>query len=83
MPLQNTHWGRDAIGFMSYLLSLMYTTSEFDDVFVIGDVNSRIGIKQDFVQYIDNISPGVVKDNTSNKHGGEVTDILLESKCVF
>ncbi len=40
--------GRDATGFMSYLLSLIYTISEFDAVFVVGDVNSRIASKLDF-----------------------------------
>ncbi len=69
---------------MSYLLSLIYTISEFDAVFVVGDVNSTIGSKQDFVQNIDNISPRVVKDNTSNKHGDEFIDFLLESKmCIL
>ncbi len=40
---------------MSYLLSLIYTISEFDAVFVVGDVNSRIVSKQDFVQNIISI----------------------------
>lgn len=40
----------------------------FDAVFVVGDVNTRIGSKHDFVQYID-VSHRVVKDDTSNKHG--------------
>ncbi len=57
LPPENTPWGRDATGFMSYLLSLIYTIPEFDAVFVVGDMNSRIGSKQDFLQNIDNISP--------------------------
>ncbi len=69
---------------MSYCLSLIYTISEFDAVFAIGDVNSRIGSKQDFVQNIDNIFLRVVKDNTSNKHGEEFIDFLLESiMCIL
>ncbi len=76
LPPENTPWGRDATGFMSYLLSIICTLSEFDAVFVIGDM------KLDFVQNID-ISPRVVKDNTSNKHGEEFIDFLLESKIVF
>ncbi len=84
LPPESTPWRRDAAGFMSYLLSQIYTISEFDAVFVIGDVNSRIGSKQDFMQNIDNISPRVVKDNTSNKHGEEFIDFLLESKmCIL
>ncbi len=69
---------------MSYVLSLIYTISEFDAVFVVGDVNSRSVSKQDFVQNIDNISPRVVQDNISNKHGEEFIDFILESKmCIL
>jgi hypothetical protein len=69
---------------MSYLLSLIYTTSDFDAVFVVGDVYSRIGLKYDFVQNIYDISPRVVKDNTSKKHGEVFIDFLLESKmCIL
>ncbi len=69
---------------MSYLLSLIYTTSEFDAVFAVGNVNSIIGSKQDFVQHIDNISPRLVKGNTSNKHGEEFIDFLLDIKmCIL
>ncbi len=39
-------------GTCSIPLSLIYTISEFDTVFDVGDVNSRIGSKQDFVQIL-------------------------------
>ncbi len=69
---------------MSYLLSLIYTTCEYDVVYLVGDVNSRIGLKKDYVQNIDNIPLRNVIDHTSNKHGEEFIDFLLESKmCIL
>ncbi len=44
---ENTSWGKDATGFMSFLQSLIYTTCEYDAVYLVGDVNSRIVLKKD------------------------------------
>ena len=83
LPPENSPWGRDATGFMSHVLSLIYTLCKFDAVYLVGDVNSRVGTKLDFIPNIDNVSNRKVVDNTSNKHGEVLLDFLLESKmCI-
>ncbi len=69
---------------MSYLLGLIYTTCEYDAVYLVGDVNSRIGSKKNYVQNSDNIPLRKVIHYTSNKHGEEFIDFLLGSKmCIL
>ncbi len=47
-------------------------------------IHSRIGSKKDYVQNIDNIPLRKLIDHTSNKHGEEFIDLLLESKmCIL
>jgi len=84
LPPDNSVWGRDATGFMSYVLSLVYLYYNCDALFVIGDVNSRLGKKSDYIEDIDNIPDRQILDETVNKHGDVFRDFLLESNmCVL
>ncbi len=66
------------------MLSLIYTTCEYDVIYLAGDVNSRIGSKKDYIQNIHNIPLQKVIDYTSNKHAQQFIDFLLESKmCIL
>ncbi len=53
-------------------------------MYILGDVNSRIGDKIDFVSSIVHIKNKHVTDTTTNLHGEVFLDLLLESKmCVI
>ncbi len=47
--------GRDDTAVMSYLLSLIYLYYNCNTMFLVGDVNSRLGKKLDYIEGIDNI----------------------------
>ncbi len=55
LPPSNCIYGRNAKSFMAHLLSIIYKIAEYDAVYILGDVNSRIGDKIDFVNSIDHI----------------------------
>ncbi len=77
-------YGRNATSFIAHLLSIIYKIAEYDTVYILGDVNSRIGDKIDFVSSINHIKNRHVTDTTTNSHGEVFLDFLLESKiCVI
>ena len=84
LPPENSVWGRDATAFMSHLLSIVYTVSDCDAVYCVGDVNSRVGNKVDFVEHVDDLSKRHITDHVTNSHGETFIDFLLESKlCIL
>ncbi len=85
IPPEQTTWGRDAAGFCSHILKIIYEHSYCDHVFLTGDVNSKLVTSQDCIHEIDeNISERKIIDKITNKHGQELTEFLIESKmCVF
>ncbi len=83
LPPSNSIYGRNATSFMAHLLSIIYKIDEYDAVYILGDVNSRIGDKIDFVSSIDHIQDRHVTDTITNSHGEVFLDFWLESKmCV-
>ncbi len=84
LPPSNSPWGRNATAFMAHLLSNIYSLSDCDAVYIIGDINSRIGDKMDYVPSIDSIPIRKALDKSVNKHGDVFIDYLLESKmCII
>ena len=83
LPPEQSSWGRDASGFYSHLLGLVYEYESCDNVILAGDLNSKLGSAQDFIPEIDNVNARTILDVTSNRHGKELLDFLIESKmCV-
>ncbi len=84
LPPENTVWGRDATQFMCHILSLIYMLCNCDAVYLVGDVNSKLGNLNDFISDIDDIPMRQVIDSAKNKHGDAFLDFLIESKmCVL
>ena len=52
LPPQNSVWGRDADGFYSHILNLLYTYNDVDIVLIMGDLNSRIGQEIDIINHL-------------------------------
>lgn len=84
LPPECSNRGRDAQGFYTHLLTQIYLNSDSDALFVLGDLNSRIGKLNDILQDIDNIPNRIYIDNTVNQHGHELINFLNEANfCVL
>ena len=85
LPPENSVWGRDSQGFFAHALSLVYSYSECDAVFLCGDLNSRIGSLDDTSDFDDiNIPQRTAIDTTTNQHGNSFIEFLNEAKmCVL
>lgn len=69
---------------MSHVLSLIYSLCDCDAIYLVRDVNSRLGTLTDYIDGIDDISERAVLDNIKNKHGEVYQDFLIEAKmCVL
>ncbi len=75
LPPSNSIYGRNATSFMAHLLSIIYKIAKYDAVYILGDLNSRIGDKIDFVCSIDHIQDRYITDTTTNSHG----EVFLDS----
>ena len=82
LPPFNSVYGRDATGFMAHLLTLVYLNTDCDAMYIVGDLNARLGNMYDFIKNVDNIQERTIIDNVCNSHGEALIDFLLESKMV-
>ena len=84
LPPEQTSWGRNASEFYAHILKIVYEHSQCDDILLAGDVNSKIGELTDFVPEVDsNITARKILDKTTNRHGKEFIEFLIEAKlCV-
>ena len=69
LPPEQSKWGRDASSFYSHLLSQVYLYTEADAIYICGDLNSRIGRVDDYINDIDDIPSRVALDDFDNHHG--------------
>ena len=76
LPPENSPYGRDSTAFYTHLLSLMYLHNFADCSFIFGDLNGRIGDKNDTIQVVDQVNSRDVIDYTSNKHGDALLDFF-------
>ena len=67
LPLD--YYGQDSTAFFTHLLCLIYLHNYVDSSFIFGDVNSRLGDKQETINDIDDVLPREVIDSTSNGYG--------------
>lgn len=80
LPPERSVWGRNASGFFEHILNYVYLVAECDALFLMGDINARIGSKQDFIQEVDQVKNRIVLDKTVNKHGEVFHEFLLDAK---
>ena len=66
LPPEQTSWGRNASAFYAHLLKIVYENTQCDDLFLAGDVNSKIGDMSDFVVEVDEVQPRKVIDKVTN-----------------
>ncbi len=84
LPPERSPWGRDASNFYAHIVNYLYIHSNScDAVYMCGDVNGRLGNKQDYIKGIDNISDRQVLDKTTNNHGDSLLEFLMDTKmCI-
>ena len=62
----------------------MYTFSDCDALYICGDLNARIGNRQDCSEELDSVPSRVHIDDTVNQHGQSFLEFLNDSKmCVL
>ena len=83
LPPVNSVYGRNATEFMSHLLTNIYLHANCDAIYLVGDLNSRVGKMKDYIPNIDNISDRNVIDHVVNTHGEAFIDFLIESNMVI
>lgn len=82
LPPENSPWGRDAFSFFNHLLQLIYNNCDTDAVFILGDLNSRVGNLSDFDDLLDCIPNRCINvDDKINSHGRSLIDFLIDAKC--
>ena len=83
LPPDNSLYGRDATGFFSHLINLIYMHTDYDAIYIAGDLNGRIGNKSDFIECVDDIPKRTAIDIDFKGHGEAILDFCFESKfCV-
>ena len=84
LPPENSHLGRDASSFYSYILSQVYLHANAEAVIICGDMNARVGSLPDTIPEIDNIPERQILDKTINQHGHTFLEFLSDSKtCIL
>lgn len=84
LPPENSVWGRDASGFFAHILAQVYLCSTCDDLYICGDLNSRIGNLQDCDAELDDIPTRQNIDDTINQHGYTFREFLNDSRlCIL
>ena len=85
LPPERSPWGRDASGYFSQILNIIHTYACCcDSIYLCGDLNSRMGEKQDYVIGVDDVVKRKVLDKYCNKHGETFYEFLIDSKmCVL
>jgi hypothetical protein len=81
LPPERSPWGRDACSYFAYILNIIHVhTCSSDALYSCGDLNSRLGDKQDYVKGVDPLFDRQVLDKYSNKHGEAFHEFLIDSK---
>ena len=82
LPPENSPYGRDSTGFFTHLLSQIYLNSYVNASFICGDLNCRVGDRQQSITEVDDIPAREIIDTVVNKHGEALFDLLIESRMV-
>jgi hypothetical protein len=83
LPPERSVKGRDADTFFEHLLNCTYMYSQSDMSLVLGDLNGRIGNKDDFVDEVDDVLERKSIDDGANKHGDSLLQFCKDSKFVI
>ena len=86
LPPEGYSRGHDGSSFYQHLLNLTYLYADVDAMYIVGDLNSRIGSDDDHIPELDDIPVRVPLDihGKVNKHGECLLDFLKDTKmCII
>ena len=84
LPPENSVYGDKADLFYEHLVSKMYEYDDIDLVVFMGDFNSRIGARADYIEGLDDVPPRTNIDGEVNDHGKSLLQFMLQTKtCVL
>ena len=69
LPPKSSIYGQEADLIYESIVSILYERTDNDLIIMLGDLNGRIGKKQDYIPEIDDVPPHVHLDETLNDHG--------------
>ena len=68
----------DAETFYCNLLEQVYAYQNMGQMFVCGDLNSRVGTDTDYIEGVDDMRPRDIIDHVSNSNGDLLVDFLVD-----
>ena len=78
LPPENSVY-HDALQFYTTLLEQVYAYQNMGDkMYICGDMNSRCGESQDFIEGVDDIQIREILDDKSNRNGDLLIDFLVD-----
>lgn len=83
LPPDGSVHGRNAQAFFAHLLTLIYSNSNSDHMFIGADFNARVGNLSEIASDKYNIRTRTVCDNVVNPHGRDFIDFLGNSNFVI
>ena len=82
--IETSVWGRDSNSFFMHLVTNLYLCTDYDQIFLCGDYNARIGDIRDNIPEIDNICERGMLDNVKVGHYDGFIDFLKDSRlCIL
>ena len=83
LPPDNSIYGRDSSMF-SHMTNLIYLTSNYDAVYLAGDLIGWTGNRLDFIKQLDDVPTRTVIDQSVKGQGEAILDFWQETKfCVI
>ncbi len=84
VPPDTSRRGREeAESIIEHLTQLLYQFEDSDHIYVYGDFNGRVGDKPDYIESIDEVKARVNIDDTTNKHGEALLELLISLKMAI
>jgi len=73
----------DPTNFYAHLISMLYTTTYADGIYLCGDCNERTGDCKDFIESIDHLPCRINVDKERNTYGETLCDFLIDTQmCI-
>ncbi len=80
LPPENSTVYNNAPDFYNKLMLEVYRNIELDAIYLVGDINSRLGSLKDHTD-LDSITTRVPLDDTYNNHGKAFREFLIDARC--
>ena len=83
LPPHGSSRPTDAANFLEELHAQIFTYQNEGEFIIMGDFNSRVGNKQDFIEGVDDLPMRDVVDTKENAYSDIFTEFLISANCVM